>query len=335
MGMTDFRLRLDRFLSSRGLSPEAVSLTSDASTREYFRIHWQDERAVACVYPEAFVAGDQTFLDVSGLFRSNGLPVAEIMDYDEALGVIVQEDLGDTILRDVLAASDAAEKETLLNAAISLIARIQKATASAYDSGSIASRLKFDTDKLMWELDFFTEHYFRSFRKVDLHNSVSSSLRVEFLELCEELDSRARVLCHRDFHAANLMIDTDGELRIIDHQDARIGTTAYDLVSLLLDRITEPPSADWLARKRAFFIEERAVLGLERLDEADFAHEFRLQTIQRCLKAVGTFSYQAVYRDKGYFVPFIVPMFLIALRAIENLDRFPVLRQVMLENIDS
>lgn len=333
--MTDIRLRLDRFLKSRALSPTAVSLTSDASTREYFRIQWKDEPAVACVYPDPFVAGEQTFLDVSGLFRSNGLPVAEILDFDEALGVIVQEDLGDTILRDVLAVSGDARKDTLINDAIRLIARVQKATAAAFDSGSVASRLKFDTEKLMWELDFFTEHYFKSYRKSDLKPSVAGAMRAEFLALCGELDSRARVLCHRDFHAANLMMDSNGELRIIDHQDARIGTTAYDLVSLLLDRITEPPPADWLAGKRAYFINERAALGLERLDEDDFAYEFRLQTIQRCLKAVGTFSYQSVYRDKGYFVPFIVPMFRIVLRAIENLERFPVLREVLSGNSES
>jgi aminoglycoside/choline kinase family phosphotransferase len=41
-----------------------------------------------------------------------------------------------------------------------------------------------------------------------------------------------------DFHAANLMIDERGDLRIIDHQDASMGSPAYDLVSLLLDRVT-------------------------------------------------------------------------------------------------
>lgn len=332
--MPDSRSRLNNYLASRHLSNEAVALSSDASTREYFRIRWHGESAVACVYPEPFVAGEQTYLDVSGLFRSNGLPVAEILDFDEELGVIVQEDLGDTILRDVLSAADAETKDRLLNDAIKLIARIQKATAAAFDAGSIASRLRFDTEKLLWELDFFTEHYFKSFRKIDLSAEVAARLRGEFAEICQELESRAKVLCHRDFHAANLMVDRAGGLRIIDHQDARIGTTAYDLVSLLLDRITVPPPAEWMAEKRAFFLEERAAIGLARLDEADFAYEFRLQTIQRCLKAVGTFSYQSVYRGKGYFVPFIVPMFQIVLRAVDNIDRFPELRNVLSENIN-
>ena len=131
------------------------------------------------------------------------------------------------------------------------------------------------------------------------------------------------------------MVDRDGELRIIDHQDARIGTTSYDLVSLLLDRVTEPPSAEWLAAKRGLFLAERERLGLRTLDENDFAHEFRLQTVQRCLKAVGTFSYQSVNRGKTYFVPFIKPMFAIVLRAAVNLQRFPVLTSILEEQLNS
>jgi aminoglycoside/choline kinase family phosphotransferase len=116
---------------------------------------------------------------------------------------------------------------------------------------------------------------------------------------------------------------------IIDQQDARIGTVSYDLVSLLLDRITVPPPAEWLAAKRRMLIAERVSLGLEPISEEDLTYEFRLQTIQRCLKANGTFSFQSVNRGKTYFLPFIRPMFEIVLRAANNLDRFPVLREIV------
>jgi aminoglycoside/choline kinase family phosphotransferase len=332
--MSDFRTRLEQFLKSRQQPLHFEQLTPDASTREYFRIGWDGGSAIACVYPEAFVAGEQNYLDVTGLFRSTGLPVAEIYDFDEGLGVIVQEDFGDTILRDVLSTASAEERDLLLNKAIALIARIQSATARAFETNSIASQLKFDTEKLLWELNFFKEHYFSTLRRCPLPEGDDNALSSEFLELSQELETRAKVLCHRDFHAANLMIDKGGELRIIDHQDARIGSAAYDLVSLLLDRITAPPSAEWLAEKRRFFLDERAQVGLAALDEDDFAYEFRLQTIQRCLKANGTFSFQSVNRGKTYFLPFIRPMFEIVLRAAENLDRFPVLQRVIRHELD-
>lgn len=332
--MSDHQTRLEQFLAQRNEPHSFKQLTADASTREYFRINWRGKHAIACVYPEAFAESEHSYLDVTRLFAAGGLPVAGIFDVDEELGVIVQEDLGDTILRDVLQRSQPQEKEALIDEAITLIAKIQKTTELARDTNSIASRLKFDTEKLMWELEFFREHYFETYLNKPLTDAETAALQTEFLELSRELESRASVLCHRDFHAANLMIDSAGQLHIIDHQDARIGSAAYDLVSLLLDRITEPPSATWLAVKRKFLLAERVRLGLAALDEADFAYEFRLQTVQRCLKAAGTFSYQSAMRGKTYFIPFIKPMFQITLRAAENLGRFEDLKRILADQID-
>jgi hypothetical protein len=154
-------------------------------------------------------------------------------------------------------------------------------------------------------------------------------LSAEFTEIARELETKASVLCHRDFHTANLMIDRQNRLRIIDHQDARLGSATYDLVSLLLDRVSAPPSRAWVREKRLFFLSEREKLGLETLDPDDFAGEFHLQTIQRCLKATGTFSYQSVFREKAYFIPFIKPMLQIVLQACRRLERFPHLQRII------
>ena len=331
--MSDFRQRLEAFLSQRKQPPSIEQLTPDASTREYFRISWNNGTAIACVYPESFVESEQTYLDVTHLFRGADLPVAEVYDFDERLGIIVQEDLGDRILREELPAMTDDEREARLNEAISLIARIQAATRKAFELNSIASRLRFDEEKLMWELDFFKTHYFETYKKQPLSTGDDKALTNEFRKLSRILSDRAAVLCHRDFHAANLMIDANDHLRIIDHQDARIGSVAYDLVSLLLDRIIEPPSAEWLAGKRRYFLGEREKFGLPPLDEKEFADEFRLQTVQRCLKATGTFSYQSVNRGKTYFVPFIKPMFQIVLRAVSSLNNYPNLRDVLMREV--
>ena len=221
-----------------------------------------------------------------------------------------------------------------LDEAISLIARIQTVTPIAYETNSIASKLKFDEEKLLWELNFFKEHYFQTFKKSPLSAGDDAALSAEFEELAKELESYATVLCHRDFHAANLMLDHRGRMRIIDHQDARIGSPTYDLVSLLLDRITEPPSREWLAEKRRYFLNVRRRLGLPALDEENFANEFRLQTLQRCLKAAGTFSFQSINRGKTYFIPFIKPMFRITCRSAESLNRFPAMREILGREIE-
>ncbi len=161
----------------------------------------------------------------------------------------------------------------------------------------------------------------------------NEKLNEEFADLSQELETRANVLCHRDFHAANLMIDNKNRLRIIDHQDARIGTASYDLVSLLLDRILEPPQLEWLDEKKRFFLAERECLGLEKITFEDFDYEFDLMTVQRCLKALGTFSFQSVNRGKTHFIQYIEPMFRIVLRACIRLQKFPILQRIIKEQI--
>lgn len=329
----DFIARLAAFLRSRDKPSNFQQLTPDASTREYFRVQWDNGTAIVCIYPEAFVAAEHSYLDVTNLFIVSGLPVAPILDFDESVGAIAIADFGDRILREELLASTEERREGLIDSAIDLIPRIQAATNTAFGLNSIASRLKFDVEKLTWELKFFKEHYFTTLKRQPLADAENSAISSEFLELSQELEQRATVLCHRDFHAANLMLDDTGELKIIDHQDARLGSVAYDLVSLLLDRVTEPPSPDWLASKRTRFLNGREQLGLPHIKEEAFAEEFRLQTVQRCLKAAGTFSYQSANRGKTYFIPFIKPMFSIVLRAAENLGRFPVLRRVLAREV--
>lgn len=324
--------RLERFLQARfgnAATGKIVPLTPDASTREYFRIVWDKKTAIACVYPETFSPANFSYLDVTNLFLTSGLPVAGILGVDGSLGIIVHEDFGDRILRPILSAADDGERETLINQAIKLIANIQAATERAFALDSIAARLAFDFEKLSWELDFFFKHYFESYSGVILAAEEAANLKNELNEVARELSERPRVLCHRDFHAANLMLDDENRLRIIDHQDARLGPASYDLVSLLLDRISEPPSREWLKDKRSLFLEERRKLGLAPIFPDDFDAEFRLMAIQRCLKAIGTFSYQTAVRNRPGYVQYIEPMFLVVLRAAESLDRFPHLQKVI------
>ncbi len=322
--------RLQTFLSNKNnAEPNIQPLTPDASTREYFRVNWERTTAIACVYPESFRAEEQSFLDVSNLFIVSGLPVAEVYDFDEKLGVIIHEDFGDNVLRGVLEKADEEKRESLINQAISLIAEIQAATQKAFALDSIASRLAFDEEKLNWELDFFTEHYFTSLRQNPLTKSDSVALKSELSEVSFKLANQVKVLCHRDFHAANLMIDQTGRLRIIDHQDARMGAATYDLVSLLLDRILATPSPDWLQEKQLFLLAERRNLGLEKIEAIEFAEEFHWQTIQRCLKAIGTFSFQTAKRGKTGYTQYINPMFRVVREAAESLDKFPNLQRII------
>ncbi len=325
--------RLLKFLEAQGSNSKLiVPLTPDASTRNYFRIPWKKGKAVAAVYPEPFDPDFHPYLDVTRLFLEGGIPVPEIYAVDGQRGVIVQEDLGDRQLFRVYEATPKEQCDEYKERAVNLIAQIQKATEMAFQRQSIASRLAFDEPKLSWELDFFVEHYFGSLRSETLRHAEAAELKAELNDIASELAARPRVLCHRDFHAANLMVDENDRLRVVDHQDARLGPVTYDLVSFLLDRRSEPPSLAELRAYRLFLLEQRRLLGLGALDPDEVAQEFRLMTIQRGLKATGTFSYQTAVCNRGSaYEQFIQPTLCIVLQAAEWLDRFPALRRMIRE----
>jgi aminoglycoside/choline kinase family phosphotransferase len=323
--------RLAAFLSKGKSRSDGVlaALTPDASTREYFRVRWAGGTAVAAVYPEAINPDDHPFLDVTRLFLSADLPVPSIFAVAPELGIIIQEDLGDRQLRDALASATEDQADRLIEAAISMIARIQAATPKAFELGSVACQLAFDEEKLGWELDFFANHYFDRLMTRRFSAEEEAEVRGELFEIARELANRPRVLCHRDYHVANLMVDSSNNLRIVDYQDARMGPASYDLVSLLLDRQTSMPSLATIRTQRLMFLDERRLRGLPDLDPDDFAREFRLMTVQRGLKAVGTFSNQSLCGRGHVYGQFINPTLAIVLQAMEWLGKFEVLRRVI------
>jgi len=330
------RERIAKYVAGRQSSAakEIAALTPDASTREYFRIPWTKGTAVAAVYPEPFDPSVHPYLDVTRLFLDCNLPVPEVLEVHGDAGIIVQEDLGSRQLCQVFEEVSDEERDQLMEQTIELIARIQAATSKAFERDSITSRLAFDEAKLSWEFNFFFEHYFGSYRKERLSHGQAAELKAELNDIAAELAGASRVLCHRDYHTANLMLDRNGQVRIVDHQDARMGPASYDLVSLLMDRQPGPPSLAEVRAHRLFFLDTRRRYGLEAIDPDDFSKEFRLMTIQRGLKAVGTFSCQtAVYGRAAFYERHIHPTFLIVLQAAEWLERFPVLQRMIKERI--
>jgi N-acetylmuramate 1-kinase len=294
--------------------PEAITvepLTPDASTRKYYRIAAANNPAetfIVSLYPTPFNPQNSTYLDVTQL----------------------QEDLGDMSLAQWMSEADAARADAMLKKAIALIARIQAASALARSSGSIAGTLAFDEDKLGWELNYFFDHFFGSYRQDVLQDDEAAAIKTDLQAVAAELAARPRVLTHRDYHAMNLMVDHAGELRIIDHQDARMGPVTYDLVPILVERRLEPADETWIEAQQDYFLQARAKLGLPSLERTDFQYEFHLMTVQRQLKAVGTFSYQTGVMGRGeYYEKYIKSSVATVLRALDKpgMKEYPALRQ--------
>ncbi len=301
-------------------------LTPDASARKYYRIATAAnplETLIVSLYPSPFNPNDNSFLDLTKLFEQANLPVPKIVDVAGTEGIILQEDLGDVSLAQWMSEADergdAAGAEEMLRRSIELIARIQSATVSAYTMNSVASHLAFDEDKLMWELNYFFDHFFGSYRQHQFSDAEAEAIKSDLQSIAAELSARPRTLVHRDYHSMNLMVDAGGELRIIDHQDARMGPATYDLVPLLVERRLQPVDEAWVLEKQDIFLSLREKIGLPKIETDDFRYEFNLMTIQRQLKAMGTFSYQTAVVGRGVvYEKYIVPAAATVLRAISK-----------------
>lgn len=334
----DARERVSDLLLQHKLQTDSLeALTPDASTRHYFRIGWKDQQtAIVAAYAEPFNSEIHPYIDVTNLFLKANLPVPLIYHVDGAQGLIVQEDLGDRQLFGALQTETRDTADKFIDQSIELIADIQQASAQAYALDSIACRLAFDEAKLNWELNYFLEHFFQSLRGEQLSRHDLAELKVELNDVAAELSARPRVLCHRDYHASNLMIDQNERLRIVDHQDARMGPATYDLVSLLCDRQATPPAFETLRARQKQFNESLAERGLKSFDIGDLAAEFDLMTIQRGLKAVGTFSFQTARMNRAAtYAKYITPTLETVSEAAVRLKRFPKMRELISERAES
>jgi len=303
-----------------------AGLTPDASTRKYYRVSPQskpDASYIISLYPTPFNPQNNSYLDVTRLFERAHLPVPRVIDVAGTDGIVLQEDLGDRSLAKWLSDAEAAGSQTgieeMLQRAIELIARIQAASELAATSGSVAGGLAFDEDKLSWELNYFFDHFFGSLRHHEFADGEEQAIKNDLRAIAAELSARPRVLCHRDYHAMNLMVDGRGELRIIDHQDARMGPVTYDLVPLLVERRLQPADETWVGQYQDYFLRTRIRLGLPPIEEREFRYEFHLMTVQRQLKATGTFSYQTGVCGRGeYYEKYIGPAVATVLRAMRG-----------------
>jgi N-acetylmuramate 1-kinase len=327
----DVRERIDRYLRrSRlaGLNARVVPLTGDASDRKYFRvIPSNGPSIVLALHSGPIEFATLPFANVATLLQQIPLPVPTVLDHDDAPGIIALQDLGDVTLQAHLGAASPTEHAALYRQAVAFIEVLQRRGAELASDRYVPYGMAFDVEKLTWELDYFVRHFVVAYRGVVLRAAEQTALAEEWAAIVGELASEPRVLCHRDYHSRNLMLH-DGNLYIIDFQDARLGPDTYDLVSLLRDAyvdISEPQLDDLMA----YFL---ALKGIQ--DDDEFRRRFDLMALQRNLKALGTFGYQTAVRGNPVYIQYIPRTLTYARANLEKYRRFARLRELLAEHIE-
>ncbi|MDE3153904.1 MAG: phosphotransferase [Acidobacteriota bacterium] len=296
--------RVWTYLAWRGTPGARVTpLTGDASTRRYLRVDRDgDPSFIIALYPEPFDPQALPFLNVARLFARLRLPIPAVRDVAGHLGIVALEDLGDVTLQAHLAGLAPADALRWYEQAVDLIVQLQQRAAAEASPAFLPYGLAFDEEKLTWELDFFTRHFLEAHRGIVLDAATRDALAQEWHAMAAELAAEPRVVCHRDYHSRNLMVQGH-RLVLIDFQDARMGPDTYDLVSLLRDSYVRLPGAD-VDRLVARFL---AAPGRPAVDPAAFRARFTLMALQRNLKALGTFGYQMAVAGRPQYAESIPP----------------------------
>jgi N-acetylmuramate 1-kinase len=323
--------RINQYLHESGLAaPKSavIPLTGDASTRRYFRVIPADGPSVVLALHDGPIeVATLPFIKVAELLQQMQLPVPSVVGHSDALGILALQDLGDVTLQAHLGAGTLTEHASLYRQAVAFIEVMQRRGHELESPDHAPYRIAFDVEKLTWELDYFVRHFLEGYRGAVLSAAERAALAGEWVTIAGELAAEPRVLCHRDYHSRNLMV-YEGQLYIIDFQDARLGPDTYDLVSLLRDSYVDISDRE-LDELIAYFAALRGVV-----DATEFRRRFDLMAVQRNLKALGTFGYQTITRQNPVYIQYIPRTLQYARTNLEGHTRFGRLRELLAAHID-
>lgn len=331
---------MESFVGRSGGVLSIEKMPGDASTRRYYRIRALDEnqtpRDLVMMVMESFEEkGTQIpFLSIQSHLSRAGVAVPAVLDVEPRNGFILLEDLGDTtLLRRLQEVSDSLEERAFFEKAIDALVVLHTRTGPEYASSEEAAGiegfgLRFDHEKLMWEVNFTLEHFYEKHLQRQIKESDLAILKNGFSRICTELAAEPLVFTHRDYHSRNVMVAPDGRFVLIDFQDARMGPCQYDLASLLRDSYYQLDEAQ-IRHLTGYYRERMKAGGREVGDPAHFERMFDLMAVQRNFKAIGSFASFLNRRGNPAYLKFIGNTFENIRRNLLKYPEFRELREVL------
>lgn len=287
---------------------DCILLKGDASNRKYYRAAFNLKSSPELTNTLVIMQLEEPdenpdFKRIQKFLEEMKISVPEIFYFDPKHGLLFLTDCGDIHLADKVDEKPGKNK-AWYQKAIEIIVAFHTRVTENITSECPAHNLFFDKEKLMREMDFMLQHYAGGLLENTLKPEKNKEIQSALLTLCGELSEQDRFFTHRDFHSRNIMIKND-ELIVIDFQDARMGPCQYDLVSLLKDSyitLEEPLRKELLE----FYLDRMEQNGKKFLRD-HFYKIFDWMSVQRNLKAIGTFAYQSKMSGNDRYLKYIDP----------------------------
>lgn len=304
-------------------------LAGDASARKYFRVVVGDTSYVLMFWDPFEDEETYPFLNVLHHFAKHGVQVPKVISVSKTEGLVLLEDLGDlTLERKFWENQDPETAMGFYKQSIDEIVKIHYSATRDFSPKYSAFKIEFNVERLLWELNYAREHLLEKFLKVKISDGDGKLLTNSFTKICQRLHDEPKFIAHRDYHSRNLMIK-NGRVRVIDFQDARLGAIQYDLVSLLRDSYVNMP--DQMQTKLLdYYLAEREKLGgLPKVNRDHFDILFEVQSIQRCLKACGSFASFYNTRNDTRYLKYLKGTLVRVQRALDFFPEYKDLKNLL------
>jgi aminoglycoside/choline kinase family phosphotransferase len=300
---TDLRHQVELATGRSAANAPVLKLKGDASNRSYYRVGTPPDSHVLMVMPpdaakksEEASSGEAPkelpFVNVHRYLSGLGIRVPKILRYDEPAGMMVLEDLTDRTFEQAQAAGD---RTGWYTKAVKLLAAMRARAEAKPDPTCLAFTRSFDEALYDWELHHFREWGLEAWSGKKPEGAERAQLDAIFKRIAAQLAAAPKGFTHRDYQSRNLMVK-DGELVVIDFQDALQGPRQYDLVALLRDSYVELPR-DFVDAMLDEYIVAFEKETKEKIAAKPFKQFFDLLTVQRKLKDAGRFEF--INRVKG------------------------------------
>lgn len=323
------------FSDFAGCSPESITPLSGAgSNRRYYRLEGEGRTFIGVSGTD--VRENESFISLARHFRSKGLPVPEVLAVSEDSMRYIQEDLGDELLADRVAAANKAggiEPESplaeLLCRTMALLPQVQFDGAKDLDFSVCYPQPSFDRRMVMFDLNYFKYCFLKpsgtEFNEVLLQN--------DFDRLADDLlEEDNGTFLYRDFNARNVMIKENCPY-LIDFQGGRRGPVYYDVASFVWQARARYPQ--WL-KKRMVDVYVDVLSGYMPVVRDVFDSRLLLFRLFRTLQVLGAYGFRGLVENKAQFVV-CIPQAVSDLKELlpEISESYPYLHMVLEKMADN
>jgi len=270
------------------------SIVPDASYRNYYRVQ-KGKLSYIAVDADPKKENNLAFVQIASVFAKQGLLVPTIYAKDLDHGFMLLTDFGDKLLFSALTSVE--DADVYYHQAFDILVPLNQCHPPQDQSLPL-----FDEQFILMELGNFNEWCLEKLLDISFSDSINQVLQVAYSLLISSAQSQVQVVIHRDFHSRNLMVLPDGELGIIDFQDAMLGPITYDLVSLLKDCYVNWPQLkvdDWMNSFHSLAISSSLI---PKVPLSQFKIWFDWMGLQRHLKVMGIFSRLKIRDNKPQYI---------------------------------